>query len=47
MALVRNIVIAVVAIAFHKRFVTQREIDDQDRLLQNYDYIVGEHLIQV
>ena len=47
MALVRNILMTVVAIAFYKRFFTQRAIDEQHRLLQNYDYIVGEYLTQV
>ena len=46
MALVRNIVIVVVAIAFYNRFFRQRTIADRNRLLQNYDYVVGKQLTQ-
>ena len=46
MTLVRNIVITVVAVAFCNRFFRQSTINDRNRLLQNYDYIIGKHLTQ-
>ena len=42
MALVRNIVIVVIAIAFWNRFVRQRTTDDK-KLFQSYDYIIGKY----
>ena len=47
MALVRNIVIVVIAIAFWNRFVRQRTSDDKEKLLQSYDYIIGKYLLSM
>ena len=47
MALVRNIVIVVISIAFWNRFVRQRTTDDKEKLLQSYDYIIGKYLLSM
>ena len=47
MALVRNIVIVVIAIAFWNRFVRQRTTDAKEKLLQSYDYIIGKYLFDI
>ena len=47
MALVRNIVIVAIAIAFWNRFVRQRTTDDKEKLFQSYDYIIGKYLLSL